>query len=322
MDRTERFYKIEHLLRERGVVTRAQFLAALEVSPATFKRDLEYMRTRLHAPIEYDAERGGYAFEGGQAGPRFELPGLWFNASEINALLTMDAMLSDLQSGLLAAHVAPLRARLEQLLEEGRFDASEVRKRVRVLRQSARRLPASVFETVASATLERRRLALSYAARSTGTTTERTVSPQRLVLYRDNWYLDAWCHLRDDLRKFALDAIADARVLDDKVKPIDVRTVARELDRGYGIFATGEVQWAKLAFSPQRARWVAHEHWHPDQRANFDSEGRFILEVPFADPRELAMDVLKYGADVEVLAPLSLVEHIAAEVRRMASRLS
>jgi predicted DNA-binding transcriptional regulator YafY len=62
MDRTERFYKIEHLLTERGVVPVQVFLDALEVSLATFKRDIEYLRSRLHAPIVWDREAGGYRY--------------------------------------------------------------------------------------------------------------------------------------------------------------------------------------------------------------------------------------------------------------------
>jgi predicted DNA-binding transcriptional regulator YafY len=146
------------------------------------------------------------------------------------------------------------------------------------------------------------------------------VSPQRLVLYRDNWYLDAWCHLRDDLRKFALDAILGAELLDDKAKPVDLRTVERQLDGGYGVFGGRDVQWASLRFSPARARWVAHERWHPEQRGRVQADGTYVLDVPFADPRELMMDVLKYGAEVEVLGPPELAEAIAAEVARMAAR--
>jgi predicted DNA-binding transcriptional regulator YafY len=321
MDRTERFYKIEHLLRDRTVVTRAEFLDALEVSPATFKRDLEYMRARLHAPIEYDADRGGYVLNAKAVGPKFELPGLWFNASEIDALLTMESMLGDLQPGLLAPHVAPLRARLEMLLEEGRVEANEVKKRVRVLRQAARPLPPSVFETVAAATLKRRRVHIRYHGRGSGQTTERTVSPQRLVLYRDNWYLDAWCHLRDDLRKFAVDAIGDADLTEEKAKSVDMRAVERELNSGYGIFSGAKVQWARLRISPTRARWVAHERWHADQRGELEPDGHYVLTLPFADPRELLMDILKYGADVEVLDPPELRARVAEEVARMAARL-
>ena len=59
MDRTERFHLIDQMLSNRRVVSRQQFLDALEVSPATFKRDLEYLRDRLAAPIVWDRERPG-----------------------------------------------------------------------------------------------------------------------------------------------------------------------------------------------------------------------------------------------------------------------
>ncbi|HVF62458.1 MAG TPA: YafY family protein [Casimicrobiaceae bacterium] len=321
MDRSERFYLIDRMLNERGLVTRQAFLDALEVSLATFKRDLEYMRERFNAPIVWNADLGGYQFATGQAGPRYALPGLWFSSTEIHALLTMSAMLDDLQNGLLSPHLEPLRARLSMLLEKGDVESAEVHKRVRVLRQAARTLPSNVFETVAAATLKRRRLTIRYAARSSKETSTRQVSPQRLVLYRDNWYLDAWCHLRNDLRKFSLDAMERVELDDEKAKSVDLKAIERTLGGGYGVFGGGDVQWATLRFAPSRARWVANERWHADQRGHIDAEGRYVLEVPFADPRELTMDVLKFGADVEVLAPSSLVETIAAEVKRMSARL-
>lgn len=319
MERTERFYRIERLLRANRLVTRQDFLDALEVSPATFKRDLEYMRDRLHAPIVWNPERNGYELATLRKGdPAFELPGLWFNPSEIHALLTMDSLLAEVQPGLLAPHVEPLRARLEMLLEAGDVEAAEVRKRVRMMPHGARRVPTEVFETIAAATLKRRRVRVRYGARSTGESTERVISPQRLVHYRDNWYVDAWCHLREGLRKFAIDAIAAAELLDEKAKPVDLKAVEREFNSGYGVFAGADVEWAKLRFSEKRARWVAQEQWHPQQRGTLESDGRYVLEVPFTDGRELMMDILKYGADVEVLAPEKLRKAIADELPKMA----
>ena len=62
MDRTERFHLMDRLLSQQPVVTKRQFLDRLEVSPATFKRDLDYLRDRFGAPIERDRERGGYCY--------------------------------------------------------------------------------------------------------------------------------------------------------------------------------------------------------------------------------------------------------------------
>ena len=92
MDRTERFHLIDQMLCNQRVVNRAQFLETLEVSPATFKRDLEYLRDRLMAPIVWDRERRGYCYQQTDGDTQFQLPGLWFNTSEIQALLSMDSI--------------------------------------------------------------------------------------------------------------------------------------------------------------------------------------------------------------------------------------
>jgi predicted DNA-binding transcriptional regulator YafY len=63
MDRLERFYKIDHLLQARKVVPLHSLQEELEVSPATLKRDLEYMRSRFNAPIIWDRVACGYRFD-------------------------------------------------------------------------------------------------------------------------------------------------------------------------------------------------------------------------------------------------------------------
>jgi predicted DNA-binding transcriptional regulator YafY len=311
MDRTERFYKIEHLLTERRVVPVKVFLAELEVSPATFKRDIEYLRSRLQAPIVWDREEGGYRFAAPERGAkRHELPGLWFNASEIHALLTMQHLLAGLQPGLLAPHVAPLAARLRALLAGDDHSAQEIERRIRVLRIAARPVKLQFFELAATATLKRKRLRVTYWARSSDATTERELSPQRLAFYRGNWYLDAWCHLRDDLRSFSIDGIRKAALLEARAKNVPEAELDATLASGYGIYSGRRTTWAKLRFSPAAARWVAAEEWHPRQRSRSEPGGAYVLEVPYSEDRELVMDILRHGADVEVLGPEKLRERV------------
>ena len=90
MDRTERFYKIDQLLQERQAVPLEAIIEAHGVSRATVVRDLEYLRDRLAAPIVWDRAQRGYRYEArGRGGARYALPGLWLNANEALALLTM-----------------------------------------------------------------------------------------------------------------------------------------------------------------------------------------------------------------------------------------
>jgi predicted DNA-binding transcriptional regulator YafY len=321
VDRLERFYKIQQLLERKRSVRVSEFLDELGISLATFKRDLEYMRDRFHAPVVWDRETRGYRFDAPLVdAPRFELPGLWFNADEIRALLTMQQLLSNLQPGLLEPHVQPLLARLRSLLDVGEHDAEEVERRVRILHVGARSMQLPHFQLVATAVLKRARIWIRYRGRSRDDETEREISPQRLVYYRENWYVDGWCHLRDDLRSFAVDAILEAAPVDKRAKAVSDRDLDDVLASGYGIFSGRKTVWAKLRFSPERARWVAAEQWHPKQRGAFDAEGFFLLEVPYSDERELIMDIMRHGMHVEVMEPPTLRTAVIAQLEAARKR--
>lgn len=321
MDRTERFYKIDLLLHEQPGISFAALQDRLEVSRATLKRDLAYLKDRLNAPIVFDREVGGYRFDrvASPVGDAYELPGLWFSAEEIHALLTMQHLLANLDTGgLLGPHIQPLLARLSALLGSAASPAEEIQKRIFVLNVGNREFHLEHFQTVGSALLNRKRLQIDYFAKGKGELSQREVSPQRLVYYRNNWYLDAWCHLRDDIRAFALDSIRRAEILEKKARAVPAKSLDAVLGAGYGIFSGKDVRWATLRFTAERARWVAGERWHPQQQGRLLADGSYELKLPYSKDPELLMDILKFGADCTVLAPKELRERVAAEVRRMA----
>lgn len=321
MDRTERFYKIQALLRQRRLVTMRQLCEALEVSRATVCRDLDYLRDRLGVPVSWDASHRGYRlddFEGRSDG--HELPGIWFSEREIHALLTIIELMSQLEpEGLLSIRIAPFRVRLEHLLEQGTGSAGEALKRIRILPMGQRPISSDYFQLIAHGLLKRRRLHIAYYARQADVIVPRDISPQRLVYYRDNWYLDAYCHLREGLRSFSIDAIRLANLLGEQATEIEDVTVNNFFESSYGIFNGPSRQVAKLKFTPFRARWVARERWHPDQASTFTSDGSYILDVPYAQDWELIQDILKQGADVEVLAPEDLRTKVAEVIESMTS---
>jgi predicted DNA-binding transcriptional regulator YafY len=315
LDRTERFYKIHGLLTRRKVVARDVFLEELNVSRATFKRDLEYLRDRMNMPVVWDRDRGGYRLdEQASSAHIYQLPGLWFSPEEIHALLTMEQLLERLQPGLLGPQVRPLRNRIRRILDSGDFAAGEVSRRIRILQMGVRPVEPDNFQAIASALLSRRRLRIEHYQRARNESLDRDVSPQRLVYYRDNWYLDAWCHLRRALRTFSVDAIASAVVLSKRAREITDATLDEHLGAGFGIFSGRRTHTAVLRFSPLRARWVSREIWHSEQDGNFELDGAYVLSVPYSDARELVMDILKYGPDVEVLAPAQLRDMVRKQL--------
>lgn len=321
MDRTERFYKIHRLLTQRRHVSRDDFLVELGVSRATFKRDLEYLRDRFNMPIVWNRDLNGYRLdENAPQAHLFQLPGLWFSADEVHALLTMEQLLERLQPGLLGAQVRPLRERIRRILDSGDFSAEDLTRRIRILQMGVRPIESDSFQAISSALLSRRRLRIEHFRRAANETLTRDVSPQRLVYYRDNWYLDAWCHLRQGLRTFSVDAIGNAVPLGKRAREIKDDTLDEHLGAGFGIFSGRASHTAVLRFSPLRARWVSREVWHPEQDGQYELDGAYVLKVPYSDSRELIMDILKYGPDVQVLAPAVLRDQVRDQLEQM-SRL-
>ena len=321
MTKTARVYKIEMLIRNRGHVSFHDLLGELEVSPATLKRDLDYLRDQLGAPIEYDRDLNGYRFGQGYRGQKHELPGLWFSERELYSLLMAHQLLSELDSdGVISRHLKPLLDRIHQMLGTGEADAKNLLKRVKIIGSAKRPVSSQYFELIGEALLKRRRLHLRYLTRGRGEVGERDVSPQRLVHYRSTWYLDAWCHIRERLLRFALDAIEGAEVLDQKAKEVPFKQVQAEMDGGYGIYAGGQRQWATLVFEPQAAQWVSKEEWHPEQQTHWLKGGGYELAVPYTEETEILMDILRHGDQVRVLAPPALVAAVRARLAAAAAR--
>lgn len=205
MGQTERLYRIKSQLDAGRCLHKAVLLAELSISPATLKRDLAHLRDRMNAPIVFDRERNGWRLDAATQlpGTQYELPGLWLSAEEIHALLTMQHLLAHLDTGgLLGPHIAPLAERLHKMLGSGVRASAEVARRIRVQSIGARKVELPHFEAVGTALLRRQRLQIEYHGRGRDSISQRQVSPQRLIHYRDNWYLDAWHHLR----RFAHDA--------------------------------------------------------------------------------------------------------------------
>ncbi len=219
-------------------------------------------------------------------------------------------------------HLKPLLARLNALLDSQEESADEIRKRIRILHMAARTERPEHFESVASATIRRKRIRVSYHARSSNEITHREISPQRLVHYRDNWYLDGWCHLREGLRSFSVDAIRSAEILEQKAKRVAEKTLNEVLASAYGIFSGKADKRAVLRFTSKQSRWVAFEQWHPEQVGQFEEDGSYCLEIPYRHDNELVMDILRYGPEVEVVSPAGLRNKVKKRLAEAIARYS
>lgn len=116
LDKFDRIYQLHNVLRERHTpISRGDLMLRLECSEQTVYRLIRVLKDYLNAPIERHEDLGGYYYRRGAEGDSYELPGLWFNAKELQALILFDRLFESLEPGLLGEHLAPLTRRIRVL---------------------------------------------------------------------------------------------------------------------------------------------------------------------------------------------------------------
>ncbi len=320
MSKTERLYHLHNILNQRRTpISRQDLMERLGCSQATLYRLVGELRDFLGAPIEQDPDTRGFYYDRSYEQP-FELPGIWISPGELQALLTARQVLSNVQPGLLEGELESLQGRITSLLRSKGVEAEGGESRIHIQHAAGRAVPARMFQDVLGALIRRQRLNIRYHGRRRDEESERVISPQRLTQYRNSWYLDAWCHRAKGLRSFALERIREQSVLEEEAKEVSGSVLSAHFDQSYGIFSGPAEHTAELRFTPEMARWISEESWHPDQQGAFEADGSWLLKVPFSSSRELIMDVLRYGAEVEVLAPDFLRTAVAEEAVKTSAR--
>jgi predicted DNA-binding transcriptional regulator YafY len=318
------------LENSRHPVSRQRLMDELEISAATFKRDLDVLKDQMHAPIKWVRGSGvrgegvrdrGYVLEDkGWSSGKLGLPRAWFTASEIYALLMIYELASHMGPGLLTEHLQPLITRVTLMMGAAEDSPADVRARVRLLSSASKRMASPHFETVARAAVKKRRLNMVYFTRSRNERSERKVSPQCIVHYKENWYLVAWCHKSEGLRMFALDAIEEVSLLPESAKVVAKKQVNEIIGRDFGLYAGQARQWAKLLFTAKQTPWVKSQTWHAEQTLELKADGSCLLTVPYSDTRELILEILRFGPEVRVVAPLALQKEVAQRLRDAAAQ--
>jgi predicted DNA-binding transcriptional regulator YafY len=310
MSLLERVYSFHQDILQDNYPNATTLIEQFEVSMATARRDIAYLRDRLLAPLAFDSKKNGYYYTDNS----FSLP--FSESPKITLLLGMlnkfakEAGLRELPE------VQQLENKLSSMLTA---DHPTLIQSLYCEWIEVESIDTSVFSTIVEAVVNQRAVMISYSTAG-ATSSSRCIEPQRLCNYQGRWYLLAHCRLRNELRMFHIARIGNAELTDEKILFIP------DLDESYlkssfGIFKGGDIKMAEILFSGTAAELVRHQHWHRDQQVEKTPEG-IILKLPVSDDREITMKILQYGSHARVLAPESLQKNVALEIQSMTALYS
>ncbi len=309
MSLLERIYYFHEELKNSRYPNATSLVSQFEISPATARRDIAYLRERLLAPIAFDQLKNGFYYTQDGFGLPFE------ESPKILFLLGMLSKIAD-EAGLGSLdEVRSLEKRLSELVFP---EYSKLVDAIHCEWVEVESIQPAIFEAIIEATVTRKTLNIRYRS-AQAAESERVLEPLRLVSYQGRWYLLAFCRLRRDMRLFHIARILKALPGRETFKRQSDDNYSAYLNSAFGIFK-GEVLFnATILFTSTAAELVRHQRWHRDQRIE-EVEGGILMHLPVNDDRELFMKILQHGSMAQVIAPDDLRERIHQEARAIAAQ--
>lgn len=311
----ERFMWFDARVKARAHPNAAALAARFEISPKTAQRAIAFMRDRLGAPLEYVPGRRGYRY----LDEAYELPGAWIGGEELTALMVAYRLASTVPDQALKRSCGSILKRvLERHGAAAALSMEALEEKISVKNIGYYRTEDRVFHQVLEHLLAGTALGVEYYSPHRDETTRRDILPLHLLHYMGTWHIIAHCGMKNDLRDFVLSRIRGLCPAEGPiVSPHTPAAVKAYVRRHFGIMRSPATHQVRLRFAAAAAPWVAEQVWHPAQDAQSEPDGALTLSFPAADFREVKREILRYGAQVEVLAPPALREELKREIGAM-----
>lgn len=312
----ERFVWFDNEIRRQRYPNASNLAAQFEIAINTAQRSIEYFRDRLIVPLAYDFFKKGYHY----TDPGFQLPVTRISEEELLALLISQKLITEAAAGSLGDELGRVSKRLGSLLAANLPGRAHPEDAFSFRWKNINPTDPQTFRLATAALLQGRLLAFSYQSPAAVDGIWRSVEPHHMVNYMGNWHLIAFCHLRRDWRDFMLGRMARCQIENTEFLIRDREEWQPFLQNTFGIFQNRASFDVVLRFTPERSRWVKEEVWHEGQSEDFREDGSLIRTIPVSHEAEIMMEVLKHGAQVEVLEPKWLRAKVVAEIKAAANR--
>ena len=311
----ERFVWFDEEARRMAFPSATSLAKRFEISTKTAQRDIDFMRDRLHCPLQYNRSRKGYYYED----TTFSLPMVYLSSKELSSLLIARKMLKDLSGDYLGEELSSILRKITHVLSRHMVLDDQVESLSFVMIEYS---PASedVFRVVLEGCLKKHALQFIYYSPATEESRERRVDPYHLLNYMGTWHLIGYCHLRREIRDFSLSRITAPRLLEETFCLPSDFNFQDFFHSTFGLYKGRSLRRVVLRFSPEKSKWIRDQIWHKDQKVVHLKDGSMEITFPVSDFSEIQREILKHGKDVEVIKPKALRKLIKSEAQAIARK--
>ena len=314
-----RFAFIDERLRSQSWPNASSLARELEVTSRTIHRDVEFMRDRFHAPIAYDSRQKGFCYSDAS----YRLPFVSASEGECIALFLAERLLQQYGGTPFAADITRLFHKMTDLLTEPiTINLQHLSDSISFRQHSTDLGDVRRFDRLSQASRDSRQLEIVYWTPSRNETCCRVVDPYHLASIDGDWFLVAYCHLREDVRMFSPGRIRELHETGKTfARPADFH-INDYLDVGFRkMRGSGPTQTICLRFTSTAAHLIRERIWHSTQQLADHADGSLTLTFRVNQLAEVKRWVLSFGAECKVLEPRQLREQIYSEAKRILGEL-
>ena len=176
-----------------------------------------------------------------------------------------------------------------------------------------------ILNRVNDAAINRKSIEIVYYTMSRKKESRRRVDPYRIWFFNGTFYLIGLCHMRNEVRIFALDRIKMLHQTKETFEVPEDFKLEDFIGASFGVYQ-GEPAHIKVWFHPDVAGYIKEKIWHESQQIHLQDDGSIIFEADVAGTDEIRFWIMTWGSKAEVLEPESLREDIRTEAEVMARR--
>ena len=147
---------------------------------------------------------------------------------------------------------------------------------------------------------------------------QREVKPIAIKESQQRWYLVALDKKNNVVKTFGLDRISNLKITDTKFKPV-AYNVEKEFQHAFGVETYEAAEKVVLEFSNKQGNYIKTFPLHQSQRIVEETEDTVIIEIFIHTTNDIKMELLKYGSNVKVIAPISLQNDIKNRISEMSN---
>ena len=314
-----RLLKIDEQLRAKRFPTARSLAKEFDVSKRTVERDIEFLRDRYEAPIEYDHSKCGYAY----TQETFFLKSLFLTDEELFSAAVFEKALQQYRNTPIEGRLKAVFAKLTELLPDDAVSVNTMwlGDSLTFIPEPSPEISPEIFDAVFSGVKARRAIRFLYRSLTQTEAAVRTCEPYHIVCQRGAWYVIGRCADKNEERIFSFSRMSEIEVLKDWAFELPTGfTVEQYIDKNVGVWLNRrEPFMVRLLFSASVSVFAEEHIWNEEQTVLVHEDKSVEVSFKTTQFEEIKRFVLGQGATVQVLEPAELVQAVQKEIEEMRS---